>query len=420
MPDGDVAIVGAGVAGLSCALHCAEAGVSCTVLEASDSVGGRVRTDEVDGFLLDRGFQVFLTAYPEAAALLNYDHLDLRPFIPGADVFANGKFRRLVDPRRRPLEGLRALASPLTQLRDIPAILRLASRWAPHRIDLESVPDITAEEALRQAGVSPRLIDAFFRPFLGGVFFDADLHTSARMLAFCFGMLGAGNATVPNRGMQRIPEHLAAQLPAGVVNCDQPVGAIENGTVRLESGGSVSARVVVLATDGSNAATLLGDDAIAPAWRASRTLWFYADEPPTEEPILMLNGEGRGLVNHVAVLSNAAPMYSPDTRPLICANVVDQKAPDGQALEHAVREDLTRWYGPAVGSWTHLHTHTIERALPDQLLHENTSVLKDWQRPVEVGDVLVCGDHRDNASINGAMMSGRRAANAAIKRLRTT
>ncbi|GAB4545818.1 MAG: NAD(P)/FAD-dependent oxidoreductase [Phycisphaerales bacterium] len=420
MPDVDIAIVGAGVAGLTAALECAHAGVSCTLLEAEDAPGGRIRTDLVDGFMLDRGFQVFLTAYPEAVRLIDYDALDLRPFIPGADVYASGAFRRVGDPRRRPLDGLRALFGPITQIRDIPALLRLAAKWTPERLDLERVPDITAEEALRRAGLSPRVIDAFFRPFFGGVFFDPDLHTSARMLAFCFSMFASGAAAVPARGMQRIPEHLAAQLPSGVLNLGCPVGAIERGAVKLESGETVTCKAVLLATPANVSAMLTGHDALERGWRSTSTVWFSADTPPTEDPILMLNGEGHGPVNHLAILSNAAPPYSPDTRALIAANVVDQRAPTGDELVRSVRQHLTKWFGSSVDAWTHLHTHVIPRALPDQLVRENSSVLKDLTRPVEIerAALYVCGDHTDNASINGAMASGRRAASSAIEAIR--
>ncbi|MEM1422398.1 MAG: NAD(P)/FAD-dependent oxidoreductase [Planctomycetota bacterium] len=416
MPDVDIAIVGAGMAGLTAALTCAHAGISCTLLEAHNAPGGRVRTDQADGFLIDRGFQVFLTAYPEAARLLDYDALDLRPFIPGADVFANGRFHRISDPRRRPLDGLRALTGPLIQLRDIPALLKLAARWTPERLDLASVPDITAEEALRRAGLSPRAIDSFFRPFFGGVFFDRDLHTSARMLAFCFGMFASGAATVPGRGMQRIPEHLASQLPAGVLHTNRPVDAIEDGALRLAAGDRVTCRAIIVATPAHVSARLTGRDELACRWRTTSTLWYAASAPPSEAPLLMLNGEGRGPVNHLAILSNAAPPYSPDTRALIAANVIDQNAPTGAALESDVRKHLARWFGTPVEGWTHLHTHEIARALPDQLVRQNASVLKDLHRPVELdpGALYVCGDHTDNASINGAMASGRRAATIAI------
>lgn len=423
MADVDVAIVGGGMAGLACALRCAEHGIGCTLIESHNHVGGRVRTDVIDGFRLDRGFQVYLTAYQDAGKILDYEALELCPFVPGADVFANGRFHRVSDPRRRPTEALRALFSPVVTLRDTPAIFKLATRWAPGRLDLEQVPDITAEEALRQAGVSPRAIDGFFRPFFGGVFFDRDLHTSARMLAFCFSMFAAGSATLPARGMQQIPEHIAAQLPAGTIQLGVPVASIEGTTVRLESGAAVTARAVVVATESHTAARLTGREDLATNWRKTTTLWFACDAPPTEEPILMLNGEGRGLVNHLAVVSNAAPMYSPDSRCLIAANVVDQAAPTGAALVDAVRGQLNRWYGNTAQSWQHLHTHTIDHALPDQLVKQvggtKASILARTQRPITLAEGLyVCGDHRDNASINGAVASGQRAADTVAAQLR--
>ena len=422
MPDVDVAIIGAGIAGLACALHLAEAGVGCTLLEASDSVGGRVRTEVVDDFIIDRGFQVFLTAYPEASDLLDYDVLDLRPFITGADVFTSGRFHRVSDPRRRPIEGLRSAFRPFTKASDLPKLLRLALGWTPERLEIESVPDVPAEQYLRDIGLSPSIIDSFFRPFFGGVFFDRELQTSARMLAFCFSMFGAGSASVPAKGMQRIPEHLAAQLPAGALYLESPVGAIERGRIHLETGSSIGARVVIVATDSTAAARLLDLDDIDPGWRSTVTQWFVAPEPPVEEAILMLDGEGRGPVNHLAVLSNASSLYAPDMRGLVAANVVDQSPPPTEELERQIRARLTTWFGDAVQGWRPLREHRIDRALPDQRVTGGRSVLHAWRRPITVNgaDVLVCGDHRYDASINGAMASGRRAAERAVELVRAS
>ena len=126
--EGGVAIVGAGLAGLACARTLARAGRACRVLEASNGVGGRVRTDTVDGFRLDRGFQVLLTAYPECRAVFDYGALDLRAFLPGADVRAGGRTSRIVDPWRDPKAALATALAPVGTLADKARIARLRFR----------------------------------------------------------------------------------------------------------------------------------------------------------------------------------------------------------------------------------------------------------------------------------------------------
>jgi phytoene dehydrogenase-like protein len=178
----DVIVVGGGLSGLTCARRLTEAGLSCQLLEASDHVGGRARTDKVDGFLLDRGFQVFLTAYPEAQSILNYDQLELKSFEPGALIRFEGKFRRLADPWRRPRHLLATALSPVASLRDK---LRIASfRRHTTRAKLHEIferPEQTTIDLLRSRGFSEIVIERFFRPFLGGIFLDRDLATSSRM-----------------------------------------------------------------------------------------------------------------------------------------------------------------------------------------------------------------------------------------------
>ncbi|MCK6459110.1 MAG: FAD-dependent oxidoreductase, partial [Planctomycetes bacterium] len=217
-PEADVAVVGAGLAGLRCALGVHRAGLSCAVLEASDAVGGRVRTDLVQGFRLDRGFQVFLTAYPEAQAVLDYGALRLRPFAPGALVRRGGSFERLGDPFRRPRDLWGTLRARVGTTGDKLRVLRLRHRLrgkAPEEI--LSAAQTTALATLERDGFSGGMIDGFFRPLFGGVFLDRSLGTSSRMLEFVFAMFARGEVALPEEGMGAIPAQLASMLPAGTV-----------------------------------------------------------------------------------------------------------------------------------------------------------------------------------------------------------
>ena len=418
-----VVIVGAGLAGLACARRLCREHVPIMVLEASDSVGGRVRTDRVESadgpYLIDRGFQVYLTAYPEGRRVLRTSELGLRSFVPGAMVRFEGRFWRMADPLRAPWAVPDVLRSPLLTARDIPALALLDTRL---RLTGEAqcwdAPEQTAEEFLRGAGISTRAIERFFRPFFGGVFLDRSLKTSARKFRATYRMFARGRAALPRGGMQAIPDQLAAGLGLEAVRTGQVAARISPGSretceVALESGETIDASAVVVATDGSTAATLV-PGLSAPGWKSTLSISFAADTPPSPEPILYLDGDGTGPANHVAVISNVQPGYAPAGRTLISASVVAPhgRSPQDQTLETRVRVQLREWFGPRVDGWRHIRTDVIEHALP----HEDAPALARPQRPVitSAAGVFVAGDHVDNASINGALESGRRAAEAVL------
>jgi phytoene dehydrogenase-like protein len=404
----DVVIVGAGLAGLCCARELHRRGVRSRLLDAADAVGGRIRTDAVDGFRLDRGFQVFLTSYPEARAVLDYPALRLRPFLPGALIRFGGKFHTLADPWRRPLAALRSLVAPVGSLADKVRVGRLRARvLSGSAEDRFRDPETTTLATLEAAGFSGAMIDRFFRPFLGGVFLDAGLGTSSRMFGFVFRMFAEGEACLPAEGMEAIPRQLAAALPAGSVRLGARVEQVRPGSVRLDTGEELAARAVVVATDGASAARLLGVAQHAGAVGVT-CLYFAASHPPVDSPVLVLNGDGVGPVNNLCVPTSVAPTYGPPGASLVSATVLGTP-PDEDRLLGEVREQLASWFGPAARSWRHLRTYRIPDALPRQ----DPPALAEPERPVRLEPGLyVCGDHRDNASINGAMASGWRAAEA--------
>ncbi len=409
----DVVIVGGGLAGLACARRLMQCGVPFTLLEAADGVGGRVRTDVVDGFRLDRGFQLFLPAYPEAARVLDYAALELRPFVPGALVRVNGKFHRVADPRVEPLTGLRSAFNPVGTFRDK---LRLANlKFALDRVPVERLGDTpdhsTLDELRNHRGFTDAFIGRLAAPFFGGVFLDKELATSARFFRFVFKMFAAGAGAVPRRGMGRIPEQLASTLPAGSVRLNAAVTALQPGRVTLAGGETLTPRAVVVATDSTVAARLTGGAVADPGWRGNVTLYFAADKSPIGEGILAVNGDGVGPVNTVAVMSDVSADYAPLGASLVSVAVVGDGGVSPGDTEESVRRQLAGWYGDAVNGWRHLRTYRIPLALPDQ----SAGRLSPWQRPVRLGRGLyVCGDHRDNASIDGALVSGFRAAQAAL------
>jgi phytoene dehydrogenase-like protein len=410
MSETDVIIVGAGLAGLSCARELHAQGISFQIVEASDAVGGRVRTDEVDGFLLDRGFQVLLTAYPETQRVLDYEKLDLRPFYPGSLVWYKGELHKVADPWREPLDGVRGIISPIGTLADKARVGLLRARVTKGSIEeLFQQPEKTTLQALRDEGFSDSIIDRFFRPFLGGVFLNRELETSSRLFEFVFRMFSLGETVVPALGIQQIPLQLAAGLPDGAIRLNSEVTAVKPGAVTLTNGETLAADVVVVATEGPVAARLLDQAVEPPRSRSVTCLYFAADEPPITEPILVLNGTGQGLVNNLHVADRVARTYAPIGQHLISVTVLGNPELDDAELETAVRQELQEWFGSQTGAWRHLRTYRIHHAQP----HQPPPTLQPPQRTVRLENGLyVCGDYRDNASINGAMISGWRTGTA--------
>ena len=410
----DVLVVGAGLAGLCCARTLRQHGVSFEILESSDGIGGRVRTDCQDGFLLDRGFQVLLTAYPEALEQLNYEALGLRPFIPGTLIRYHGRFIRLTDPWREPGAFLNNLFSPIGSLSDKYRIWKLRTDLMRKSIgEIFSGEETSALQALRRRGFSSRMLDSFLKPLLGGMLLDAKLTASSRMFEFAFKMLSEGDTALPERGMGAIPAQLAEGLPANSIRLQTKAKSIGNKEVVLESGEILRANSIVVATEGQEAGHLLGYSHNINS-RSVSVLYFVAKEPPLDEPILVINGGSRGPVNNVCVPNLVQPTYAPEGNWLVSASVLGWPTSDDKTLVNMVRSQLRRWYGLVALEWRLLRVYRILHALP-------ITYPMEWQQPQRVSDGLyICGDHRATPSIQGAMESGRLAAEALLQELGIT
>ena len=405
-----VVIVGAGLAGLACAIRLNGQGQQVLLLESSDRVGGRLRTEKVQGFLLDRGFQVFLNAYPEARKLLDIESLDLRAFRPGALVFKGGKLHRLMDVFRCPGHALSTAFQPIGTLKDklLVGKMRLQSLWP--RSSPQTEDGLTTEEYLRNYGFSPGMIDEFFRAFYGGIFLERELRTSSQMFRFTFRMFSLGKATLPARGMEAIPRQLANRLPQDAIRLNCPVTAVKPGKVTLASGEDLRAKHVVIATDAEITSRLAPSPGERPKkWRSVVGLYFSAPRSPLGEPIIALNGEGTGLVNNVCAVSDVAPGYAPRGRALISVSVLG--LPDHEKLEEEVRNELRNWFGSQVDRWEHIRSDRIQRALPEQPPGRGPCNSPGYR---ERGGIIVCGDHCTSASIEGALISGLRAADSLV------
>jgi len=415
----DVVIVGAGLAGLAAARAVEAAGRTAVVVEASDGVGGRVRTDVVDGFRLDRGFQVLLTAYPEVGRQLDLPALRPCAFDPGSRVWLGKRMYAIGDPTRRPRMLLSSAIAPVGSVTDK---LRLAAMLYRLRkadpVSLLHRDDVSTLVALRDLGFSTRIIDRFFRPLLGGIQLDADLSASRRMADIILRCLAVGDSVVPAMGMQAIPDQIAAGLLPGTVHLGCPAARVAPGEVRLADGRTVRGTRVIVATEGPVAADLLREQHVAsPASRSVSCVWFAAPTAPVNDKLIVLdgtssiNGTVAGPALNVAVMSNVSPSYAPDGQALVAAACPAVEG-DPAALPDAVRAQLRRWWGAQVDEWRVLRTDTIAHGQPD------SSPPFSPKKPVALGEGLfVCGDHRDTPSIQGALYSGRRTAQAVLASL---
>ena len=400
----EVVVVGAGLSGLSAATRLAAAGCDVHVLEAGNHAGGRLATDVVDGFVVDRGFQVLNTGYPRVADL-DLEDLHLGWFERGAVLRVDGHPHRVVDPRRRPTAVPAALTAPLGSLREKAAVVAFSLRAAYSPVGrLLSAPESDAAAALRRAGVGETAVERFFRPFLAGVLLENELATSSRYVDLLWRSFVRGSVGLPAAGMQAIGRQLADRLDPERVHLRTPVHAVAPGSVRVD-GGAVQARAVVVATDPGTADGLIpGLGSAAP--RQVTTHFHVLRASPWSLPLIVLGEPGGRLVNS-AVVSDAQPAYSPDGRALVASSTLRPTS------ERDVREEIAAAHGVAASELAHLTTVTVTGAQPAALPPLQP------RRPVDLGDGLyVCGDHRDTPSIQGAMASGARAARAVLRALR--
>ena len=415
--DGDVLVVGAGLAGLRCAAVLSEAGLETVVLEAGDAVGGRIRTDRVGGFRCDRGFQLLNPAYPAVRRVVDVDRLGLQPFTAGVACRRDTGLRVVADPRRAPGRLAATLRSGLLDPREVAALLRwVGPTLARPRHAQRHDDGRTLTQSLDAAGVRGPLRSEVLEPFLAGVLADASGQTSAGFVRLLVRSFLLGTPGLPREGMQALPEQLAApirdrvRLGARVTGVGDHTG---RATVTTE-GGALTARAVVVAVGPDQFGVLTGQP--SPATQPLTTWWFGADEAPYSRALLTVDGRTsgrRGPVQHAAVVSNAASTYAPPGRHLVQATCLAGHGGAGADDEVAVRQHLAELWGRPTRDWDLLVRHEIPHALPFQ-----SAPLRVAAEPRIGRRVYAAGDHRDTASIQGALASGERIARAVLADLR--
>ncbi|GAA2832148.1 NAD(P)/FAD-dependent oxidoreductase [Kitasatospora paracochleata] len=416
--DPDVVVVGAGVAGLATARALADRGLDVQVLETTERVGGRMATRELDGFRLDHGGHLLNTAYPEPARRLDLDRLELRPLAPGALVHSGGRRYRIGDPQQTPARQAAArqagprgpLGSPLDRARLAAALGRLAATPVPR---LLARPETTAARALGDRGLPARTVDGFLRPLLSALLSDPALSTSSRVADLVLRSYARGRLALPAAGIGAVPDQLAAALPEGSLRLGVEVTSVSTAGVETARHGRIAARAVVVATDAPAAAGLLPGLRL-PAFHPVTTYYHAADRSPLGEPVLLLDADRSG-VSHSLVLSEVDPSYAPSGRALIATTVLgrhtfDAGGPSGD--EPVVRRRLGELYGTSTDRWEFLAVRHVPDAVPAMPPPHH------FRRSVRLlAGLYVCGDHRDTSTVQGTLVSGRRAAEAVLRDL---
>jgi phytoene dehydrogenase-like protein len=462
----DVVIVGAGVAGLSAAHRLTSAGVTTAVLEAAPCAGGRMSTEKVDGFRLDRIGQLLSTAYPELRLTPGLGGLVLRPFAPGVLLHSDGRHHRAGLPAsaggaRGALHAVRALASaprpgagprgrsvprPVSGVRGrsvpwsgagsrsrtmpAPTAAPGTARTAPRgtaplgtavdqarlgaslsrlaNTPLERLltrPELPAGQALAARGVPARTIDGFLRPLLAALLCDPELSTSSRCADLALRAFAGGRLCVPEGGAETLPELLARTLPPGTVHTGVRVTAVSTTSVTTAEHGEIRCRAVLLATDARAAAELLPGLRV-PDFHPVTVVHHTTDEPPATGASLLLDADRGGPVAHTAVVSRVDPSRAPAGRVLVSSTVLGPPPPD---LDTAVRMHLSRLHGTSTRRWETLAVHHTAEAVPAMRPPH------DLRRPVRLlAGLYVCGDHRDTSTVQGALHSAHRAASAIL------
>ena len=438
-----IIIIGGGLAGLAAAVQMESKNVPYVLLESSDGFGGRARTDIVDGYILDRGFAIYLSSYEECNKIFDTKALDLRKFYAGADVRFENQFYRVADPFRHVSDALPSLlpnhkiGSPLDKvLVGLVRFQTLLLRMNP----MQRESSETIEERLNTFGFSEEMVDRFFRPFLGGIFFNPELTTDSRLFDFVMRSLALGENCLPAKGIGAMAEQLVGRLDEKNVHANAKVQEIRNVNdaveVRVqmmnkEEETIIRGKKVILAVEGPECDRLLGTkDKQREKGVGTTCVYFSCDKPyDAENAMLYLDGEkykgGGGkktLVNNCCFPSVVSPTYAPNGKHLCSASIIGVPSElSDEQIGDRVKSELSDWFGESItSSFKLLKVYRIPFAQPIQTPSAKGSSKTAFEQTCESGamkNVYLAGDHRDAATFDGALISGRRCAEYAKSKM---
>lgn len=407
----DVIIVGAGVTGLSCAKSLQDQGLSCLIIDKSEAIGGRIQTDKVNGFLLDRGFQVLQTGYPDLDSYLNMPELDVSFFAAGVTVRHKGSFHTIADPRKHPRFLFSTLFSPLGSISDKLALIRLSKKLQSLSFtEIFTQKEYPTKEYLSQCGFSHQFIETFFKPFFTGATLENSLTASSRVLQYVMKLFSEGGAGLPVGGMGAIPQQLFNGF-TGEILLEKEVVDVEDDRVLLRSGEVYTAQQIVIALPEVGAAKLV-KEAIPRPSVSEVCFYFSSPKPlPFKESFLILNGDGTGPINNIALPARVQASYSSSKEELIAVVVVDEGALDDPLLQDKVLQQAESWFGYDVRKWKVLARYDIQDALPSQA----PPTKSPYQKLEVVHNIIVCGESSGLPGLQWALDSGKMAASAVLE-----
>ena len=398
-------IIGAGVSGLVAALELERAGFQPIIIEQSNQVGGRVKTDVQKGYLFDHGFQVLLTQYPAAKRYLNFDQLELQYFLPGTVIFKNGNHYKIGDPRRHGSFLWSTLMASVGSIGDKVKILKLSNQLKKQSINsIFQEPETTTLEYLKKFGFSDRIISSFFKPFYSGIFLEPELQTSSRMFCFVYKMFSEGYAAIPKYGIKAISQQLKSKLKGTQFRLNTKVRQVDGNLLTLDDGSTLHSDKTIIAT---NPKQILPSFNKTQEWHSCINLYFKADESILKQPIIGLIANTDALVNNFHYVTDIQPNNGPA---ILSVTVVRKQNLPEQELLQKVKRELSDYLG--IDSLKLLKSYTIQQALPKLNNLKYAPTISDVQLSERL---FLAGDYLSNASLNAAMESGMIAAKALIE-----
>jgi phytoene dehydrogenase-like protein len=406
----DVIIVGAGVSGLVAAYELQKKGLNVKILEVANEPGGRMRSDFYGGFILDKGFHLFLNGLPEPKKVLDIDSLKLKTIYPGLLIKYGSGFNIVSNPLKKTFDLISMSIGDNSTLWDKFKMGKLFNHI--QNLSFEEIfemPERSSLEFLTDYGFSNKLIQSFFKPLISTAFLENEMKTSCRLLHFNLKMLFTEDVSLPENGIGAIPKQLADKLLSNTIRYGAKVKHVEAHKVELSSGEMLYCKSVIMSC------TPIDLEKIYPSFKNTTNclsvsnIYFSAENPPVNKPIVMLNGEGKGIVNNVFVPSLVQPNYAPKGMHLVSVNITKPNDFDDYELVDQVLSELSDWFGVKVNDWRHLKTYHIKYAIPRKCNVD----FKVYSQQIEPS-IFLCGDYLSYGSLNAAIKSGKEVSKSVM------